>query len=124
MDSPQRPITDSPQHPTKPLTEAHDALDALRADPSYTTEKRSSRAAEAGIDDAPVVRLANSILHGAVGAGMLALSVVSVAVLGVSGFLGGKLAYRYGVRVADETTQADGYAPDGPTDAARPGPGT
>jgi type IV pilus assembly protein PilB len=51
-----------------PLTEAHDALDALRADPSYTTEQRPSRAVEAGIDDAPVVRLANSILHGAIGA--------------------------------------------------------
>ncbi|WP_159424481.1 hypothetical protein [Streptomyces sp. 3214.6] len=28
-----------------------------------------------------------------------------------SGFLGGKLAYRYGVRVADESTQAEGYVP-------------
>jgi uncharacterized membrane protein len=27
----------------------------------------------------------------------------------VSGWLGGKLAYRYGVRVADEATQAQGY---------------
>jgi uncharacterized membrane protein len=45
----------------------------------------------------------------AVGAGMLALSAVSIAVLAVSGFLGGKLAYRYGVRVADETTQAEGF---------------
>ncbi|MFI8912509.1 DUF2231 domain-containing protein [Streptomyces sp. NPDC053513] len=48
---------------------------------------------------------------GSVGAGMLALSAVSLLVLGVSGFLGGKLAYRYGVRVADEATQADGYVP-------------
>ena len=31
--------------------------------------------------------------------------------LGVSGFLGGKLAYRYGVRVADEATQAEGFEP-------------
>ncbi|MET8568971.1 DUF2231 domain-containing protein [Streptomyces sp. NPDC004783] len=46
-----------------------------------------------------------------VGAGQLALSALSVAVLGVSGFLGGKLAYRYGVRVADENTQAEGYTP-------------
>ena len=45
----------------------------------------------------------------AVGAGMLALSAVSIAVLALSGFLGGKLAYRYGVRVADETTQAEGF---------------
>ena len=41
--------------------------------------------------------------------GPLALSVASLAVLGVAGFLGGKLAFRYGVRVADEATQADGY---------------
>jgi hypothetical protein len=27
----------------------------------------------------------------------------------VSGSLGGKLAYRYGVRVVDESAQADGY---------------
>jgi uncharacterized membrane protein len=42
-------------------------------------------------------------------AGPTALSVVSVLVLAVSGYLGGKLAYRYGVRVADEGTQAEGY---------------
>jgi uncharacterized membrane protein len=46
---------------------------------------------------------------GAVGGGQLALSAVTLAVLGVSGFLGGKLAYHYGVRVADERTQATGY---------------
>ncbi|MGW2637032.1 DUF2231 domain-containing protein [Streptomyces sp. NPDC001348] len=49
---------------------------------------------------------------GSVGPGPLVLSAVSVAALGVSGFLGGKLAYRYGVRVADENTQAEGYTPD------------
>ena len=38
------------------------------------------------------------------------LSAVALVLLAVSGWLGGKLAYRYGVRVADETTQADGYA--------------
>jgi uncharacterized membrane protein len=43
-----------------------------------------------------------------VGAGQLALSAVSLAVLAVSGFLGGKLAYRYGVRVAAETVQREG----------------
>ncbi|MFG2085230.1 MULTISPECIES: DUF2231 domain-containing protein [unclassified Spirillospora] len=42
----------------------------------------------------------------------IALSAVSFAVLGVAGFLGGKLAYRYGVRVADENTQAEGFAVD------------
>jgi uncharacterized membrane protein len=45
----------------------------------------------------------------ATGWGPLALSVVSVAVLAVSGALGGKLAYHYGVRVADEETQLAGF---------------
>src|SRR5919206_174083 len=35
--------------------------------------------------------------------------VVALAALTVSGYLGGELAYRYGVRVADEATQAKGY---------------
>lgn len=48
---------------------------------------------------------------GSVGAGMLALNAVSLAVLGVSGYLGGKLAYHYGVRVAHESTQAEGFVP-------------
>ncbi|GHB69870.1 hypothetical protein GCM10010377_70730 [Streptomyces viridiviolaceus] len=48
---------------------------------------------------------------GSVGAGMLALNAVSLAGLGLSGYLGGKLAYHYGVRVAHETTQAEGYVP-------------
>jgi uncharacterized membrane protein len=48
---------------------------------------------------------------GRVGAGQLTLSAVSLAVLGVSGWLGGRLAYRYGVRVADEATQADAFVP-------------
>ncbi|MFK4834532.1 DUF2231 domain-containing protein [Microbacterium sp. ZW T2_14] len=37
------------------------------------------------------------------------LSIVGLAALGVSGWLGGKLAYHYGVRVADERTQLDGF---------------
>jgi uncharacterized membrane protein len=37
------------------------------------------------------------------------LSLIAIALLGVSGWLGGKLAYRYGVRVADEETQSEGY---------------
>jgi uncharacterized membrane protein len=45
--------------------------------------------------------------------GPLALAAASLALLGVSGFLGGKLAYRYGVRVAAEQTQAEGYRRDG-----------
>ncbi|MEV0428434.1 DUF2231 domain-containing protein [Micromonospora sp. NPDC050495] len=43
------------------------------------------------------------------GAGPLALSAVGLAGLAVGGYLGGELAYRYGVRVADERTQAQGY---------------
>ncbi|HEX5404151.1 MAG TPA: DUF2231 domain-containing protein, partial [Pseudonocardiaceae bacterium] len=46
---------------------------------------------------------------GPVAIGPLVLSAVSLAVLAASGYLGGKLAYRYGVRVAEETTQAEGY---------------
>jgi uncharacterized membrane protein len=41
--------------------------------------------------------------------GLLVLSAVALAVLGASGWLGGKLTYRYGVRVVDEAKQADGY---------------
>jgi uncharacterized membrane protein len=41
--------------------------------------------------------------------GPLALSVVTLAALGVSGTLGGRLAYRFGVRVAAERVQADGF---------------
>jgi uncharacterized membrane protein len=46
---------------------------------------------------------------GGVPASLIALSAVALGVLAVSGWLGGKLAYRYGVRVADEATQAQGY---------------
>ena len=45
----------------------------------------------------------------AVGYGPLVLSLVSLATLSVSGFLGGKLSYRYGVRVAREVDQAEGF---------------
>ncbi len=51
---------------------------------------------------------------GAVDLRMLALSGASVAALAVSGYLGGKLTYRYGVRVASEDTQAEGYVAGGP----------
>jgi uncharacterized membrane protein len=37
------------------------------------------------------------------------LSVVGLTLLAASGFLGGELAYRYGVRVADEDTQRKGF---------------
>jgi uncharacterized membrane protein len=42
--------------------------------------------------------------------GQMILSAIGLAVLAVSGWLGGKLSYRYGVRVADEETQAEGFA--------------
>jgi uncharacterized membrane protein len=41
--------------------------------------------------------------------GLLILSAIALAILGVSGWLGGKLTYRYGVRVVEETLQADAY---------------
>lgn len=41
--------------------------------------------------------------------GAFRLSLVTVSALGVSGIIGGELVYRYGVRVADERTQARGF---------------
>jgi uncharacterized membrane protein len=41
------------------------------------------------------------------------ISLVALALLGVSGYLGGELAYRYGVRVADEETQREGFGQGG-----------
>jgi uncharacterized membrane protein len=49
-----------------------------------------------------------------VSGGQLALSAVSLAVLSASGYLGGKLVYRFGVRVADEGTQAEGFGSPAP----------
>jgi uncharacterized membrane protein len=46
--------------------------------------------------------------------GPLALSAVALAALAVSGYLGGELAYRYGVRVAGEATQVRGFQPGTP----------
>lgn len=51
-----------------------------------------------------------------VATGQLVLSAVSMAALGLSGNLGGKLSYRYGVRVADEGTQAEGFGTAAGTD--------
>jgi uncharacterized membrane protein len=56
-----------------------------------------------------VWRLASSGEEAPVAAGPLALSVVSLVLLAFSGYLGGKLAYRYGVRVAEEWVQAEGF---------------
>jgi len=44
--------------------------------------------------------------------GPIVLSVVALLALGVSGALGGKLAYHYGVRVAAEADQAEGFRAD------------
>lgn len=49
--------------------------------------------------------------EGAVATAPLVVSLVAVALLGASGWLGGELSYRYGVRVADEETQAEGFSP-------------
>jgi uncharacterized membrane protein len=56
-------------------------------------------------------RATDHLEHEKTPAGQLALSAVAVVVLAVSAWLGGKLAYRYGVRVADEQTRAEGFAP-------------
>lgn len=48
-----------------------------------------------------------------VGAGLIGLSVAALLALGLSGWLGGKLTYRFGVRVVDEGTQADGFTTAG-----------
>ena len=40
---------------------------------------------------------------------LVGLSAIALLLLGGGGFLGGELAYRYGVRVADEVTQTEGY---------------
>jgi uncharacterized membrane protein len=53
-----------------------------------------------------VLRLGND---GATSIGLIVLSIIALALLSVSGWLGGKLAYRFGVRVADEHTQAEGH---------------
>ncbi len=41
--------------------------------------------------------------------GLFVLSAAALVLLVISGWLGGMLAYRYGVRVADEDAQLDGY---------------
>lgn len=46
---------------------------------------------------------------GEVSVGLIVLSGVALAALGISGWLGGKLTYRYGVRVVDEHTQTEGF---------------
>jgi uncharacterized membrane protein len=47
---------------------------------------------------------------GEVSIGLIVLSAIALAALGLSGWLGGKLTYRYGVRVVEDEAQADGFA--------------
>jgi uncharacterized membrane protein len=49
---------------------------------------------------------------GPVPGGLLALTAVALGIFAVTGWLGGKLAYTYGVRVADERTQACAFGDD------------
>lgn len=53
---------------------------------------------------------------------MVMLSAACVAALLASGYLGGKLTYRYGVRVAAESIQVEGYLPAGDDDQSRRAP--
>ena len=39
----------------------------------------------------------------------LIITIIALLLLSASGYLGGELAYRFGVRVADEDTQAEGF---------------
>ncbi len=66
-------------------------------------------------------RHASRAQPGPVPAGPLALSVLSLAILGVAGWAGGTLAFRYGVRVAAEADQAEGLWPAGAKPPADPG---
>jgi uncharacterized membrane protein len=40
---------------------------------------------------------------------LIVLAVIALALLGASGWLGGKLTYRYGIRVVDDAAQAEAY---------------
>jgi uncharacterized membrane protein len=54
-----------------------------------------------------VVRLGADVM--AVSVLGFVLSLIAYLVIGASGYLGGELVYRYGVRVADETTQVRAF---------------
>ncbi len=65
------------------------------------------------------VRL-GSVDEGDVTVAGFVLAAGGLALVGASGWLGGKLAYTYGVRVADEATQASGYRRDAEEAGPRP----
>jgi uncharacterized membrane protein len=52
-------------------------------------------------------------MTGPVSAAYIILTIVALGMLVPSGWLGGRLAYHFGVRVADERTQAEGFEPPG-----------
>lgn len=56
-----------------------------------------------------VVRRGGSDTAGAVSGGLIALSAVTLGILGIAGWLGGTLSFRFGVRVADESAQTEGF---------------
>lgn len=54
-----------------------------------------------------IVRAAGDYEEATVGG--FVLSLIGLALLAISGYLGGQLAYSYGVRVVDEETQSEGF---------------
>jgi uncharacterized membrane protein len=58
-----------------------------------------------------LLRWSQGTTGGGVPWGLIALSAVAYTLVAVGGRLGAKLSYRYGVRVADESAQLDGYGP-------------
>lgn len=60
-----------------------------------------------------VLRLQREPDRRGVPVGLIGLSAGAFGLLAVSGHLGGRLAYRYGVRVVDESVQREGYGAAG-----------
>jgi uncharacterized membrane protein len=56
-----------------------------------------------------VIRRGDIDAVGETGWGLIALSAAGLLLLAAAGWFGGRLSFRYGVRVADEGTQAAGY---------------
>ena len=56
-------------------------------------------------------RAGDHLDHAKTPLGQMVLSAIGLLVLAVSGWLGGTLSYRYGVRVADEEAQAEAFTP-------------
>jgi uncharacterized membrane protein len=80
----------------------------------------------AGINDVVLVLFVVSFFirgndgdFGETRASLVILSAVALGLLAVSGWLGGKLAYRYGVRVARDADQAEAFVSKSAEGAAR-----